>query len=144
MLPLARSFALEASCWPSGQNGCRNLSKGVKCCLHPGFPQYFHSSAEGVNCRLHVLVLQQFFRIRYCFVLLSVHRSDVKHFSPAISSRCQELFTPWFPTVFAIAAAGVKNRLHFYSLSHFHISAKGVKACLHHPCFWIYSTNVYI
>ena len=84
------------------------------------------------------------FRIRYCFILLSVHRSDVKHFSPAISSRCQELFTPWFPTVFAIAAAGVKNRLHFYSPSHFHISAKGVKACLHRPCFWVYSTNAYI
>ena len=84
------------------------------------------------------------FRIRYCFILLSVHRSDVKHFSPAISSRCQELFTPWFPTVFAITAAGVKNRLHFYSPSHFHISAKGVKACLHRPCFWVYSTNAYI
>ena len=51
------SFALKAVRWPSGQNGCRNLSKGVKCCLHLDFPQHFYSSAEGVNYRLHVLVL---------------------------------------------------------------------------------------
>ena len=43
-----------------GQNGCHNFGKGVKCCLHLGFPQHFYGSAEGVNCCLHVLVLQRF------------------------------------------------------------------------------------
>ena len=58
--------------------------------------------------------------------------------------RCQVLFTPWFPTAFAIAAEGVKNRLHLNSSHRCYISTKGVKACLHRPCFWLYSTNAYI